>query len=108
MARKIRIEYSGAYYHVINRGNYRSWIFESEGARVSFLDCLKEVCLGKRWRLHGWVLMSNHYHLCIETPDPNLVDGMKWLQSTFTNRFNRYRKANGHVFVHQTAQRAPV
>ena len=98
MARKVRIEYSGAYYHVINRGNYRSWIFESEGARVSFLDCLKEVCLAKGWRLHSWVLMSNHYHLCIETPDPNLVDGMKWLQSTFANRFNRYRKANGHVF----------
>jgi len=98
MARKTRIEYSGAFYHVINRGNYRSWIFESEGARVSFLRCLEEVCLAKGWRLHGWVLMSNHYHLCIETPDPNLVDGMKWLQSTFANRFNRYRKANGHVF----------
>lgn len=98
MARKIRIEYSGAYYHVINRGNYRSWIFESEGARVSFLKCLEEVCLAKGWRLHSWVLMSNHYHLCIETPNPNLVDGMKWLQSTFANRFNRYRKANGHVF----------
>jgi len=98
MARKSRIEYSGAYYHVINRGNYRSWIFESEGARLSFLTCLEEVCLAMGWRLHGWVLMSNHYHLCIETPDPNLVDGMKWLQSTFANRFNRYRKANGHVF----------
>ena len=63
MARKSRIEYSGAYYHVINRGNYRSWIFESEGARLSFLSCLEEVCLAKGWRLHGWVLMSNHYHL---------------------------------------------
>ena len=98
MARKIRIEYPGAYYHVINRGNYRNWIFESEGARVSFLNCLKEACLAKGWRLHSWVLMSNHYHLCIETPNPNLVEGMKWLQSTFANRFNRFRKANGHVF----------
>jgi len=42
--------------------------------------------------------MGNHYHLCLETPRPNLVEGMRWLQSTFANRFNRFRKANGHVF----------
>lgn len=76
MARKVRIEYADAYYHVINRGNYRSWIFESEGARGSFLKCLVEVCVAKGWRLHAWVLMSNHYHLCLQTPEPNLVDGM--------------------------------
>ena len=52
--------------------------------------------------------MSNHYHLLIETPDPNLVEGMTWLQSTFANRFNRYRKAHGHVFAHQAAHRAPA
>ena len=51
-----------------------------------------------QWRLHAWCLMGNHYHLCIETPRPNLVEGMKWLQSTFANKFNRLRKANGHVF----------
>jgi len=51
-----------------------------------------------QWRLHGWCLMGNHYHLCIETPTPNLVEGMKWLQSTFANRFNRFRHSNGHVF----------
>lgn len=98
MARKVRIEYAGAYYHVINRGNYRSWIFESEGAQKSFLKCLVECSLAQGWRLHAWVLMSNHYHLCLQTPDPNLVAGMKWLQGTFANRFNRFRKANGHVF----------
>jgi len=98
MARKSRIEYAGAYYHVINRGNYRSWIFESQGARASFLECLKQTCDSMEWRLHGWCLMGNHYHLCIETPSPNLVEGMKWLQSTFANRFNRFRKSNGHVF----------
>lgn len=98
MARKLRIEYSGAMYHVINRGNYRSWIFGTEGARQSFVKCLVEACLAKGWHLHAWVLMQNHYHLCLQTPEPNLVDGMKWLQSTFANRFNRYRQANGHVF----------
>ena len=98
MARKSRIEYPGAYYHVINRGNYRSWIFESSGARNSFLKCLQQTCHSMQWRLHAWCLMGNHYHLCIQTPQPNLVEGMKWLQSTFANKFNRLRKANGHVF----------
>ncbi|CAA7076337.1 transposase [Lentimonas sp. CC4] len=98
MARKTRIEYAGARYHVINRGNYRSWIFESAGARKSFLKCLDEVCIAMGWRLYAWCLMSNHYHLCIETPEPNLVEGMRWLQSTFANRFNRFHHANGHVF----------
>ena len=98
MARKLRIEYAGARYHVMNRGNYRDWIFETAGARVSFLGCLKEVSESQGWRLHAWCLMSNHYHLLIETPQANLVSGMQWLQSVFANRFNRYRKANGHVF----------
>ena len=98
MARKIRIEYAGAFYHVINRGNYRSGIFRTEGARGSFLECLQLVCRAQGWRLHAWCLMGNHYHLLIETPKTNLVVGMKWLQSTFANRFNRFRKANGHVF----------
>ena len=98
MARKIRVEYAGAFYHVINRGNYRSWIFETEGTRKSFLKCLTEACDAQGWRVHAWCLMSNHYHLLIETPEPNLVVGMRWLQSTFANRFNRYRRENGHVF----------
>ncbi len=91
MARKLRIEYPGAFYHVINRGNHRSWIFETEGARHAFLLCLKECCEAKGWRLHAWCLMSNHYHLLVETPGGNLVEGMRWLQSTFANRFNRFR-----------------
>jgi len=98
MARRSRVEYAGALYHVINRGNYRSFIFETAGARKSFLECLDLCCEAQGWRLHAWVLMGNHYHLCVETPEPNLVEGMKWLQSTFANRFNRFRKENGHVF----------
>ena len=98
MARRSRVEYPGAVYHVINRGNYRSYIFETAGARKSFLDCVDQCCLAQGWVLHAWVLMGNHYHLCVETPNGNLVEGMKWLQSTFANRFNRFRKANGHVF----------
>jgi len=67
-------------------------------ARQSFLTCLEEACSSMDWRLYAWCLMGNHYHLCIETPHPNLVEGMRWLQSTFANRFNRFRKSNGHVF----------
>ena len=98
MPRKSRIEFAGAHYHVINRGNYKDWIFKTEGARRSFLECLKLCCEAQGWELHSWCLMSNHYHLLIHTPEPNLVEGMRWLQSTFANRFNRYRKVNGHVF----------
>lgn len=98
MPRKVRIEYAGAIYHLINRGNYRSFIFETEGARKSFLGCLDEACRSMQWRLYAWCLMGNHYHLCLQTHEPNLVEGMRWLQSTFANRFNRFRKVNGHVF----------
>lgn len=98
MARRVRVEFPGAVYHVINRGNYRSFIFETAGARKSFRDCLEQCCVAQGWRLHAWVLMGNHYHLCVETPRGNLVEGMKWLQSTFANRFNRFRGERGHVF----------
>ncbi|MDQ3198694.1 MAG: transposase [Verrucomicrobiota bacterium] len=50
------------------------------------------------WRVHGWVLLSNHYHLMIETPEPNLVAGMQWLQNTVTRRFNVRHRAGGRVF----------
>lgn len=98
MARKLRIESAGGCYHVLNRGNYRSDIFAEEGAKKTFLRCLDEACAKTGWRVHAWCLMSNHYHLALETPVPNLVDGMQWLQGTFSTRFNRFRQENGHVF----------
>ena len=98
MARKLRLQYEDAIYHVINRGNYRQALFTSPGARAAFLTCLDEACRKCQWIVHAYVLMSNHYHLALETPQPNLVAGMKWLQSTFANRFNRLRKVQGHVF----------
>jgi hypothetical protein len=57
MARKVRLEYEGAVYHVINRGNYRSWIFESEGARSAFEGCLFEACEKSNWILRAFVVM---------------------------------------------------
>ena len=98
MARKLRIEYAGARYHVINRGNYRSHVFAEEGAKQAFLGCLGEAATKAGWVVHAYILMSNHYHLLVETPAGNLVEGMRWLQSTFSNRFNRFRGEQGHVF----------
>jgi REP element-mobilizing transposase RayT len=98
MPRKQRIEYPGAVYHVISRGNYRKELFLSENTGKAFERTIFEAVERCGWKLHAYVIMSNHYHLAIETPEPNLVDGMKWLQSTFATRFNRLRKERGHVF----------
>jgi putative transposase len=98
MARKLRLEFPGAIYHVINRGNYRADIFQSEGAKAAFEACLFEACKKSAWGLHAFVLMRNHYHLALETPDGNLASGMQWLQATFANRFNRLRGERGHLF----------
>jgi REP element-mobilizing transposase RayT len=98
MARKLRIEYPGAKYHIINRGNYRRDLFESTGAGEAFLTALGEAAGRHGWRLFAYVLMRNHFHLAIETPQPNLVEGMHWLQSTVATRFNRFRDERGHLF----------
>jgi putative transposase len=98
MARKPGLETEGGVYHVINRGNYRGDIFRTDKARAAFLTCVGEACQKTGWRVYAWCVMSNHYHLAIETPQANLVDGMRWLQSTFSMRYNRLRKENGHLF----------
>lgn len=98
MARRLRIQFAGAVYHVINRGNYRRDLFETTDRAAAFERCLFETCSRMRWRLRAYALMRNHYHLAIETIEPNLVEGMHWLQSTFATRFNRYRQERGHLF----------
>lgn len=98
MARKLRIQYPGAIYHVINRGNYRRDVFESAGAAEAFLRVLIEATALYSWRVHAYVVMRNHFHLALDTPQPNLVEGMHWLQSTLATRFNRLRRESGHLF----------
>lgn len=98
MPRKQRIEYPEATYHVISRGNYRKELFLKASTGEAFERCLFEAVERCGWKLHAYVIMSNHYHLALETPEPNLVEGMKWLQSTFATRFNRLRNERGHVF----------
>lgn len=98
MARSVRIEFGGAFYHVMARGNRREAIFKDEEDRIRFVQTLGEACAMTGWRVHAWVLLSNHYHLMLETPEPNLVAGMQWLQNTLTRRFNVRHRAWGRVF----------
>jgi REP element-mobilizing transposase RayT len=85
-------------YHVINRGNYRHDVFGSVGAAQAFESVLADCCERYRWQLHAYVVMRNHFHLAMTTPEPNLTDGMHWLQGTFATRFNRMRHERGHLF----------
>ena len=98
MARKLRVQYPGAMYHVMNRGDRREAIFADDEDRHRFLETLGEACEKTCWQVHAYCLMSNHFHLVLETPQPNLVAGMKWLLGTYTSRFNRRHKEFGHLF----------
>jgi putative transposase len=98
MARPLRLEYAGAVYHVMARGNQGRPIFLDERDSKQWLETVAEACQKAGWRIHAYVLMGNHYHLLLETPEPNLSAGMKWLQGTYTSRFNRRHKLFGHLF----------
>lgn len=98
MARPLRLEYAGALYHIMARGDGGRRVFESAEDSKIFLALLGRVCARCGWRVHAWVLMGNHYHLLVETPEANLVAGMKWLMSVFSQGWNLRRKRRGHVF----------
>lgn len=99
MARKLRVEYPGAIYHVMSRGDRREAIFRDDQDRNSFLQTLGEVCARTGWEAHAVCLMGNHFHLVVETPRGNLVDGMKWFLGAYTIRFNRRHRLTGHLFA---------
>jgi REP element-mobilizing transposase RayT len=80
------------------RGDRRENIFEDDADRVRFLETLGQACQRTGWKIHAYVLMSNHYHWLLETPRPNLVAGMRWFQSCFTARYNRRHRKVGHLF----------
>ena len=98
MARKLRVEFPGAIYHVMNRGDRREEIFKDDADRERFLETLGEACAKTGWQVQALCLMGNHFHLVVETPQGNLVAGMKWLLGTYTSRFNRRHKLFGHLF----------
>ncbi|MBX9743213.1 MAG: transposase [Chthoniobacterales bacterium] len=99
MPRQLRIEYAGAIYHVMNRGNHKENIFLDDDDRRKFLVTLGEACCKADWEVHAYCLMNNHFHLVIETLKPTLVDGMKWLLGVYTQRFNARHQKHGHLFA---------
>src|SRR5580765_2137597 len=98
MPRQLRIQYEGAIYHLLNRGDRREEIFRDDLDRKSFLQTLGAACQKTGWQVHAYCLMGNHFHLVIETPNGNLVAGMRWLLSAYTIRLNHRHKLFGHVF----------
>jgi len=98
MARPLRIEYEGAFYHVTARGNERRRIYYSQSDYEKFKDYLKEAQEKYGYVLHCYVLMTNHYHLILETPEANLSRVMHYINGSYTNYINIKRKRSGHLF----------
>lgn len=98
MPRPWRVEFAGGFYHVINRGNYRRRLFEGKGAAEAFERTLEEAAVRFGWRVHAYVVMNNHFHLAVELSEPNLSEGMKWLQGTWIRRYNGLRRLIGRPF----------
>jgi putative transposase len=83
----------------MSRGDRREEVFCDDLDREDFLKTLGAACQKTGWQVHAYCLMSNHFHLVVETPRANLVEGMKWLLGTYTMRFNRRHKLSGHLFA---------
>ena len=94
----MRVQYEGAVYHLMSRGDRREVIFHDEQDRQRFIETLGQCCGRTGWQVHALCLMPNHFHLVVETPQANLVAGMKWLLGVYTGRFNRRHRLFGHVF----------
>jgi len=98
MSRQWRIEYPGALYHVLSRGNGRQDIFLTNNDRRLFLDLIQEFSERFNIEVYAYVLMGNHYHLLLKTPDANLSKGMQWFGTTYTRKFNLTNNQSGHLF----------
>ncbi|MFH1847070.1 MAG: transposase [Candidatus Omnitrophota bacterium] len=98
MSRPLRIEYPGAWYHVMSRGRRRERIFLLDKDYQVFLEILREITKLYRVEIHAYVMMPNHYHLLIHTPEGNLARSMRHLNGVYTQKFNYYHKADGSLF----------
>jgi putative transposase len=98
MARPLRIEYEGALYHILSRGNDQRDIFVVDDDRVAFLKALGEMSERFEISIFAYVLMDNHYHLLLRTNKANLSKSMQWLGTTYTRRFNLRHFRSGHLF----------
>jgi len=98
MPRPIRIEYENAFYHIMNRGRGGQNIFHNSKYFSSFLDCLSEANKKFGAVVHAYCLMTNHYHLILETPNANLSRVMRHINGVYTQRYNRIKKTDGPLF----------
>ena len=98
MARPLRLESPGNFYHVTVRGDRKERIFESDADRVSLLQLINEAADLHHWHLLAYCLMDNHYHLEVETPIVGLADGMRRIDGAYTQRYNIHYQRVGHVF----------
>ncbi len=98
MSRPLRIQYPGAWYHVMNRGQRGESIFKDKDDYFSFIDLLKDVVDVWNANIAAYCLMSNHYHLLIQTPDANLSRCMRHINGVYTQYFNRTHSIDGHLF----------
>jgi REP-associated tyrosine transposase len=107
MARSLRIEYPGAFYHVTSRGNEQKDVFKSQKDREKFLEYLASASKRYGAVIHAYCLMSNHYHLLLETPSGNLSQIMRHINGAYTTYFNVKRKRAGHLFQGRYKSRKP-
>jgi REP element-mobilizing transposase RayT len=103
MGRRHRIQLAGAWYHVTMRGNNRGPIFNEDADRRMFLETLGRAKVRHGWGVHGYCLMTNHYHLLLETPHPNIGEGMRWFNTLYSHRFNQAHGRVGHLFQRRYA-----
>ena len=97
MARPLRISYPGAFYHITARGNEKKDIYKNDRDRIKFLEYLASATERYGARIHAYCLMSNHYHLLLETPDGNLSEIMRHINGAYTTYFNIKRGRSGHL-----------
>ena len=98
MPRQPRIQFPGAIYHVLARGDRREAIFADDADKSRFVGSLAKLSKRLGWEVRAWVLMDNHYHLALHTPGANLVEGMTWLQNSYTRYYNTRHQQWGHLF----------
>jgi len=98
MSRALRVQYEGAYYHVACRGNERRKIFRDDADRDALLECLERSATTYTVRVLCYVLMTNHFHLVIQTPRGNLSELMRHFNVSYTTAFNRRHHRSGHLY----------
>jgi len=98
MSRPLRIEFAGALYHVISRGDRRTAIYHNDSDRLDWQGVLARVCKRHHFVIHGFCQMGNHYHLLVETPEANLARGMRELNGIYSQHFNHRHALAGHLF----------